>query len=391
MKTADGTALRHRPGDRQRRAPTTATPAATCCPARSTSPCSTARPARRWRPPTTSRRAARCRSWGDCYGNRVDRFLAGTAYLDGQRPVDHHGPRLLHPRRRRGLGLPQRHADPALDVRLQRLRQQRLRRPGQPPAVRRRRRRRRQATRSSTAPPRSTTTAAGLWNTRHRPRRRPARRRPDPEPARPGGTSRSTRTRSQPELVDGRRPHRPDPVDARRPPATTAVASPTTSGPAAPAPSRGRRRTRSCATPRAQTVGRKPGSTNFLAWWDGDPVARAARRHAHRQVRHRRRHPPADRRRRALEQRHQVHPGAVRRPARRLARGGHLGDDRQHRAADLRDADRRPAPRVCDPDARPEVPGRDRLAEHGLQPAAAPGFFLGTPFTLPAQPKISTP
>lgn len=25
-------------------------------------------------------------SWGDCYGNRVDRFLAGTAYLDGERP-----------------------------------------------------------------------------------------------------------------------------------------------------------------------------------------------------------------------------------------------------------------------------------------------------------------
>lgn len=24
--------------------------------------------------------------WGDCYGNRVDRFLAGTAYLDGERP-----------------------------------------------------------------------------------------------------------------------------------------------------------------------------------------------------------------------------------------------------------------------------------------------------------------
>ncbi|HCT75685.1 MAG TPA: hypothetical protein DGT23_03630 [Micromonosporaceae bacterium] len=24
--------------------------------------------------------------WGDCYGNRVDRFLAGTAYLDGRRP-----------------------------------------------------------------------------------------------------------------------------------------------------------------------------------------------------------------------------------------------------------------------------------------------------------------
>ena len=60
--------------------------------------------------------------------------------------VDHHGPRLLHACRRRGLGLPQRVADPAVDVRLeQHLRQQHLRRAGQPLAVGRRRRRRRQA------------------------------------------------------------------------------------------------------------------------------------------------------------------------------------------------------------------------------------------------------
>ena len=26
------------------------------------------------------------RAWGDAYGNRVDRFLAGVAYLDGKRP-----------------------------------------------------------------------------------------------------------------------------------------------------------------------------------------------------------------------------------------------------------------------------------------------------------------
>src|SRR5690606_39805143 len=26
------------------------------------------------------------RDWGDDYGNRVDRFLAGVAYLDGERP-----------------------------------------------------------------------------------------------------------------------------------------------------------------------------------------------------------------------------------------------------------------------------------------------------------------
>lgn len=32
-------------------------------------------------------------SWGDSYGNRVDRFLAATAYVDGQRPslIEAHG------------------------------------------------------------------------------------------------------------------------------------------------------------------------------------------------------------------------------------------------------------------------------------------------------------
>ena len=95
--------------------------------------------------------AARQRhDWGDNYGNRVDRFLAGTAYLDGQRPSLIMAPRLLHPHRHRGVGLPQRRADPALDVRLQQRRQP-VRRAGQPPAVHRRRRRRRHATRSSTA------------------------------------------------------------------------------------------------------------------------------------------------------------------------------------------------------------------------------------------------
>ena len=34
--------------------------------------------------------------WGDTYGNRVDRFLAGVAYLDGQRPSAIFTPRLLH-------------------------------------------------------------------------------------------------------------------------------------------------------------------------------------------------------------------------------------------------------------------------------------------------------
>ena len=34
-----------------------------------------------YRPP-----AGAVRDWGDDYGNRVDRFLAGVAYLDGERP-----------------------------------------------------------------------------------------------------------------------------------------------------------------------------------------------------------------------------------------------------------------------------------------------------------------
>ena len=39
-------------------------------------------------------------AWGDAYGNRVDRFLAGVAYLDGEHPSLRHEPRLLHADRR---------------------------------------------------------------------------------------------------------------------------------------------------------------------------------------------------------------------------------------------------------------------------------------------------
>ena len=44
-------------------------------------------------------------TWGDGHGNRIDRFLAGVAYLDGERPEHRDGARLLHARRARGLGL----------------------------------------------------------------------------------------------------------------------------------------------------------------------------------------------------------------------------------------------------------------------------------------------
>ncbi len=74
--------------------------------------------------------------WGDSYGNRVDRFLAGTAYVDGSRPsivmARGYYTRSVVVR----VGLPGRCADAALDVRLQLL-DQRLRvdRQGKPPAV----------------------------------------------------------------------------------------------------------------------------------------------------------------------------------------------------------------------------------------------------------------
>ena len=79
-----------------------------------------------------------------------------------------------------------------------------------------------------------------------------------------------------------------------------------------------------------QKIGRKPGSTNFLVWWDGDPLRELLDgTHIDKYG------TSGDTRlltaqRRALEQRHQVHPVAVRRPLRRLARGGHLADHRQH-------------------------------------------------------------
>ena len=153
------------------------------------------------------------------------------------------------------------------------VRQQQLRRAGQPPAVRRRRRRRRQATRSSTARWPSTTTA-------------PACGTPAPATATPCTSATSIPSRAGLEVLQGRRgrqPSRPrwmadartgaDPLAARRPAVRQRPRRrPATSAPAAPAPSRGRPPTRRLRNTTGANVGRKPGSTNFLAWWDGDPV-----------------------------------------------------------------------------------------------------------------------
>lgn len=57
--------------------------------------------------------------WGDDYGNRVDRFLAGTAYLDGA-PLDDLQPRLLHSLGDLGRRLRRPEPHRTLDLRLRR-------------------------------------------------------------------------------------------------------------------------------------------------------------------------------------------------------------------------------------------------------------------------------
>ena len=139
--------------------------------------------------------------WGDYAmariepGNRVDRFLAGVAYLDGQHAVGGLRPRLLHAHDDRRVRLGRQDAQGAL-VRRQRPRaddQPVQRRPARPrrhrPRLRRRSRRRAStrcprptstataSRRSSTARRRSTTTAASSTLVR---RAAPRQRRPGP-------------------------------------------------------------------------------------------------------------------------------------------------------------------------------------------------------------------
>ena len=59
-------------------------------------------------------------SWGDSYGNRVDRFLATAAYVDTTGPAQlHHGARLLHADDAVRDELARRAADEAVGVRQQ--------------------------------------------------------------------------------------------------------------------------------------------------------------------------------------------------------------------------------------------------------------------------------
>ena len=326
-------------------------------------------------------------SWGDTYGNRVDRFLAGTAYLDGQRPSLIMARGYYTRTVDRGLGLPQRRADPAVDVRL------------------------------ATARPAPSTTGQGnhqlsiadvdgdgrdeiiygamaiddngsrLWNTGWATATRMHVGDLDPEPARPGGVQ--GRREHQPAgRLDGRRPDRSDHLverlvrlrqrprrlrrHLRRQPGRRVVVGGGRPG---------------CYNTSGQNIGRKPGSTNFLIWWDGDPVRELLDgTHIDKYG------TSADTRLLTasgvhVQQRHQVDPVAVGRPVRRLARGGRLADHRQHGAADLQHADLdRPADLHAD--ARHAVPEAIAWQNTAYNQPPHPSFFIGNGMGAPPQPNI---
>ena len=259
-------------------------------------------------------------SWGDNYGNRVDRFLAGTAYLNGSRPS------IIMAR-----GYYTRSVVSAWDYSNRTLT-------------------RRWTFDSNSSSNGSAWTGQGnhqlsiadvdndgrdeiMYGSmaiddngygsvgqRSRPRRRLPRRRSGPEPRGTRGLQ-AFRGQVQAGRLGGRRANRPDTlasglVQLRQRPRR---------GRRHLGRQRGRRSVvvggRRVALGNQRRAGRGPqtGLDELRHLVGRRSAARAAGRHPHRQVRHRRRHPVADRQRRPVQQRHQGHPGPAGGHSRRLA------------------------------------------------------------------------
>ena len=329
-------------------------------------------------------------SWGDTYGNRVDRFLAGTAYLDGQRPS------LIMAR-----GYYTRTVIAAWDFRNGTLTKRwtfdsnasgngAARRPGQPPAVHRRRRRRRPGRDRLRRDGHRRQRPAAVDH-RQRPRRRPARRRPRSRAAPAWRCSRSTRTRSKPSSLVRRRPYRSDHLVRRRlrrrqrpgrlrrhlgrQPRRRVVV--------------GRRSTGAVPTPAGRTSAASRRSTNFLVWWDGDPVRELL------DGTHIDKYGTGGDTRLLTGSGVASNNGTKSTPA---LSGDIFGDWREEviwRTTDSRALRIYSTPTPTSTpdlhaDARPAVPGGDRLAEHRLQPAAAPELLHRRRHGHPAHARTST-
>ena len=269
-------------------------------------------------------------------------------------------------------------------------------RPGQPPAVRRPTSTPTAATRSSTARRRSTTTARALWNTGlgHGDALHVGDL--DPEPRRPGGV--------QGPRVDAASPAPDSPT--RAPARSSGPAPPTaaaTTAAASPrdiyAGSAGRRvlvvrpehdqpaqRHRRLASGRNPSLGQLPGLVGRR------PGARAARPDPHRQVRHRRRHPAADRSRRA---RPTTAPRPPRRcPATSSATGARRssGAPATARALRIYTTPNHDRPRGSSPCCTTRSTGwRIAWQNTAYNQPPHPSFFIGNGMATPPAPNVRTP
>ena len=327
-------------------------------------------------------------SWGDNYGNRVDRFLAGTAYLDGQRPSlimarGYYTRTVIAAWDFRNGALHQ-----ALGLRQQRLGQQRLRRAGQP-QPRRGGRRRRRPGRDRLRRHDRRRQRQGAVEHRPRPRRRGPRRRSGPVPRRPG-VLQGLRELAQARILVRRRPDRTGPLEhsGRAGDNGRGVAADIWAG--SPGAESWSARVAGLANTKGQNVGRKPSSINFLAWWDGDPVrelldgTRIDKYGTGGETR------LLTGQQRALQQRHQVHPGALRRPAGRLARGGHLAPPRDNTALRIystpNQTDRRITTLMHDTQYRAAIAWQNTAYNQPPHPS----FFIGNGMANPPRPAVYT-
>ena len=330
-------------------------------------------------------------AWGDAYGNRVDRFLAGVAYLDGE-----------HPSLVTSRGYYTRTVIVAWDLVDGELVERwtfdsnvagyDVRGPGQPPVRARRRRPRRTRRDRVRRDDHRRRRHAAL---QHAPpaRRRAARRRLRHRPPRPRGVRRCTRAPpgnggiiasmrdaetgevlwSNPGNKDTGRGAAAD-IDPTHPGAEAwniggdyAWNSPVGTLNAAS----------------GEVLSTDIPAANFVTWWDGD-LTREITDHDYSEANAsgvptiskwdpaaRSRGRAAAPRRHAHEQHHQGQPGAPGRPVRRLARGARGAVGRRQRHPDLHD-DGCHGCAHPDADARLAVPRGRRRAELGVQPAAAP-------------------
>ena len=228
----------------------------------------------------------------------------------------------------------------------------------------------------------------------HRPRRRRARRRPDPEPPGPRVLQGQRETPSQPDVLDGRRPHGPDPVEHARRAATTAAASPDDiwSG------SAGRRVVVVVGLAAAQHLrpDHRPQARRRPTSWPGGTATPSRELLDGTHI---------DKYGTGGDTRLLTGSGRARRttapsPPRSLS-GDLFGDWREE--VDLGEVRRVAALRIyatpiptdhprVDPAARPDRTGsRSRGRTPPTTSRRTPGSSSGTPFTMPAQPIISTP